>query len=104
MDEEVRAYFSKRHELSASEYIKHVVRIHHQITVIHPFPEGNGRTTRAFMNVQLIRAGLTPIYIKVEEKKEYILALEKADTTGCYDDLYEIIFKVLIRAHVELSI
>lgn len=104
VDEEVRAYFSKRHELSASEYIKHVVRIHHQITVIHPFPEGNGRTTRAFMNVQLIRAGLTPIYIKVEEKKEYILALEKADTTGCYDDLYEIIFKVLIRAHVELSI
>ena len=29
----------------------------------------------------------------VEEKKEYILALEKADTTGCYDDLYEIIFR-----------
>lgn len=65
--------------------------------------EGNGRTTRAFMNVQLVRAGITPIYIKVEEKKNYIAALEKADTEKNYDDLYECIFKVMLRSHVELS-
>ena len=29
------------------------------------------------MNVQLVRAELTAIYIKVEEKKNYIAALEK---------------------------
>ena len=66
-------------------------------------PEGNGRTARAFMNVQLVRAGLTPFYIKVEEKKGYIAALEKADTEKNYADLYECIFKVIIRSHVELS-
>ena len=55
------------------------------------------------MNVQLVRAGLTPIYIKVEEKKNYIVALEKADTEKNYDDLYECIFKVMLRSHVELS-
>ena len=42
------------------------------------------------------------IYIKVEEKKNYIAALEKADTEKNYDDLYECIFKVMLRSHVEL--
>lgn len=103
VDSDLKSFFSDRANMKISDYIKHVVRTHHRITVIHPFPEGNGRTTRAFMNVQLVRAGLTPIYIKVEEKKNYIAALEKADTEKNYDDLYEIIFKVLIRSHVELS-
>ena len=66
-------------------------------------PEGNGRTARAFMNVQLVRAGLTPIYIKVEEKQRYVEALEKADIEKNYDDLYECIFRVMLRSHVELS-
>ena len=50
---------------------------------IHPFQEGNGRTTRAFMNVQLVRAELTPVYIKVEEKTNYIMDI----TTGTAVDL-----------------
>ena len=102
-DVEIKSFFGNKDSMKASDYIKHVVRTHHRITVIHPFPEGNGRTARAFMNVQLVRAGLTPIYIKVEEKKNYIVALEKADTEKNYDDLYECIFKVMLRSHVELS-
>lgn len=103
VDKEVKKFFSEKDSMKVSNYIKHVVRIHHRMTVIHPFTEGNGRTTRAFMNVQLVRAGMTPIYIKVEEKKNYIAALEKADTEKNYDDLYECIFKVMLRSHVELS-
>lgn len=102
VDADIKSFFDNKDSMKASEYIKHVVRTHHRITVIHPFPEGNGRTTRAFMNVQLVRVGLTPIYIKVEEKMNYIAALEKADTEKNYDDLYECIFKVMLRSHVEL--
>ena len=102
VDVEVKQFFENKANIKASDYIKHVIRVHHRITVIHPFPEGNGRTSRAFMNVQLVGAGLTPIYIKVEEKKNYIAALEKADTEKNYDDLYECIFKVMLRSHVEL--
>lgn len=103
VDTEIRSFFEDKDNMKISNYIKHVIRIHHRITVIHPFPEGNGRTARAFMNVQLVRAGLTPLYIKVEEKKNYIASLEKADTENNYDDLYECIFKVMLRSHVELS-
>lgn len=103
VDAEIQDYYSHRAEIPMSEYVKHVVRIHHWITKIHPFPEGNGRTSRAFMNVQLVRAGMLPIYIKVEEKKDYINALARADETGDYDELYEIVFRLILRSYVELN-
>ena len=102
VDEEVKDFFAKRKEIPVSDYLKHVVRMHHKITVIHPFPEGNGRTSRAFMNVQLVRSGITPIYIKVEDKKEYVAALSRADQTGDYDELYEIVFRLILRSYVDL--
>ena len=86
-----------------SEYIKHVVRIHHRITVIHPFPEGNGRTSRAYMNVQFVRAGITPIYIKVEDKKDYVRALSRADQFSDYSELNEMVFKLIIRSFIDLN-
>lgn len=103
LDLEIKNFFSNKRRFCFSEYIKHVARIHHRLTVIHPFPEGNGRTTRAFMNVQLVRAGISPLYIKVGEKKKYIKALEIADTRKDYEPLYEIIFKVILRCSAELS-
>lgn len=103
VDEKVQEYFTHRKEIRVSEYIKHLARVHHRLTSIHPFADGNGRTTRAFMNVQLIRAGLSPIYIKVEEKDAYIEALEMADTKKDYAWLYEVIYKIMIRSHVELN-
>lgn len=102
VDAEVKEFFSKKTKIPISEYLKHVIRTHHKITVIHPFPEGNGRTSRAFMNVQLVRAGITPIYIKVEDKKEYVSALSCADQCGDYEELYEIIFRLILKSHVDL--
>ncbi|MBO5535261.1 MAG: Fic family protein [Clostridia bacterium] len=103
VDAEVKDYFNRKSAIPMSEYIKHVARVHHRITVIHPFPEGNGRTSRAFMNVQLVRARILPIYIKVEDKSDYIDALARVDKQKDYDELYEIIFKLILRSFVDLN-
>lgn len=103
LDKDVREYHEHRSDISLSDYIKHVVRTHHRLTVIHTFSDGNGRTSRAFMNTQLVRAGLPPVYILVEDKPEYIKALARADKDGIFDDLYEMIFRILIRSHIILS-
>ena len=103
LDEVVTDTHQNRKDLSPSDYIKHVVRTHHKLTVIHAFADGNGRTSRAFMNTQLVRAGLPPVYILVEDKKDYVNALEYADKTGIYDDLYEMFFKIIIRSHIDLT-
>lgn len=103
IDKEINRYFSKKEYCPDSEFIKHIVRVHHQLTMIHPFVDGNGRTLRAFMNEELISAGLPPIYIKAEEKRNYIEALEIADTKKMYEPLYEVVFRNMIRTHVELN-
>ena len=53
-------------------------------------------------SVQLVRAGLCPVYIKVEQKKEYIQALAAADKEQNYDDLYEILFKIILQVHADI--
>ncbi|MBQ9018872.1 MAG: Fic family protein [Bacilli bacterium] len=45
---------------------------------IHPFPDGNGRTVRAFINKLLSDAGLPAIYIKSNERTEYHNAMNDA--------------------------
>lgn len=103
LDEDIKDMCEKRGEMPTSEFVKHVARVHHRITVIHPFPEGNGRTSRAFMNVQFVRAGLPPIYIKVEDKSAYLDALSLIDQTSIFDELYEIVLRMIIKSHVALN-
>ncbi len=103
LEEELKTLIAAQTQIPLSEYIQGVVRIHHKLTVIHPFPDGNGRTLRAFMNLMLVKAGISPLYIKTDDKDTYIRALSSADQTGDYSLLYELIFKVLLRSNMELT-
>lgn len=49
---------------------------HAEFVRIHPFVDGNGRTSRLIMNYQLMANGLLPISIKKESRLEYFNALE----------------------------
>ena len=89
--------------LSLSEYIERVIQIHHRMTVIHAFRDGNGRTTRAFANMMLLKRHVSPVFFKNQEKNEYKEALKIADTTGSYELLYERFFKSILNSFAELS-
>lgn len=45
-------------------------RLHFKLVRIHPFCDGNGRTSRLFLNFILMKLGHMPIY--VDNKEEYI--------------------------------
>lgn len=101
-DHDLQKLFPNRNQLSTSKYFEAAVKLHHRLTVIHPYADGNGRTLRAFLNMMLVRARITPLYIKVEEKNEYLDALEHADLTGDYTKLYIFLFQILLRRNAEL--
>lgn len=55
------------------------VYFHHELIRIHPFIDGNGRTTRIAKNWVLMYHLYPPIFIRDEqEKKEYIMTLSKS--------------------------
>ena len=53
---------------------------HAEFVRIHPFIDGNGRTSRLIMNYQLMKNEFLPINIKVEDRLEYYNLLDKYAT------------------------
>ncbi len=52
---------------------------HYKLVHIHPFVDGNGRTSRLLMNLILMRGGFPPAIVLNTERKKYYDRLKKAD-------------------------
>lgn len=55
---------------------------HAEFVRIHPFTDGNGRTSRMIMNYQLLSSGFLPVSIAKENRLEYFDALEAYAVNG----------------------
>ena len=55
---------------------------HAEFVRIHPFPDGNGRTSRLLMNYQLLAQGFAPVSIAKENRLDYYNALEAYAVDG----------------------
>ena len=55
---------------------------HAEFVRIHPFPDGNGRTSRLLMNYQLLAQGFAPVSIAKEDRLDYYNALEAYAVDG----------------------
>lgn len=55
---------------------------HAEFVRIHPFIDGNGRTSRLIMNYQLMINGFLPVSIAKENRLEYYNALEEYAVNG----------------------
>ena len=67
--------------------------VHERVVTIHPFIDGNGRTSRLLMNMILLKHGYVIANIKgdVESRMAYYNALEKAQTTLDKSDFFELV-------------
>ena len=76
-----------------SEYhpIIQAALLHGELVKIHPFVDGNGRTSRLLMNLVLMNNGYNPVIIKKESRLKYYEALDKAHTTGDYTDFVKLV-------------
>ncbi len=56
--------------------VERIARFHLEFEGIHPFIDGNGRTGRLILNLELIREGFPPINVKFADRKRYYDAFD----------------------------
>ncbi len=74
--------------------------MHERLVTIHPFIDGNGRTSRLVMNLILLKHGYVIANIKgdVKSRVNYYNALEKAQTSGKKKSFLSLVAEVELEA------
>ena len=76
---------------------EHPVKIasdaHYKLVSIHPWIDGNGRTSRLLMDLILIQHGYPPAIIKKEERKRYLSSIEEAQLGESLQKFYDLMIE-----------
>lgn len=70
-------------------------RAHADFVKIHPFTDGNGRTSRLLMNLELMKDGYPPVVLTVEKRLEYYEALDTVHMKQNYESFLDLIAEVV---------
>lgn len=71
--------------------VERAAHVHARFVGIHPFIDGNGRTSRLLMNLELLKNGYPPAVLPVERRLDYYTALDCAQVDNHFDDFVKLI-------------
>ena len=95
MENLIRWYQNEAQELHP---VERAGRVHADFVKIHPFVDGNGRTSRLLMNFELMKAGFPAAVLPVEKRLEYYDALDQAHTQNDYQPFLSLIIEVVVQS------
>lgn len=78
--------------------IERAARLHADLVVIHPFRDGNGRTSRLVMNLELMRSGFPTVIIPVEDRALYYENLDTVGTGTNYEPFVQQLLSLVERS------
>jgi len=78
---QMEALIAEYDEMKGRQHIiAAIAEFHMRFEEIHPFIDGNGRTGRLIINLELMKAGLLPVNIKFTDRQKYY---------ACFDDYFK---------------
>ena len=83
--------------------VEKVALFHLRFESIHPFIDGNGRTGRLLMNLQLIKEGLPAVNIKYTDRHSYYDAFDEYARTGSADAMTKLIGDAVVARLREMG-
>jgi Fic family protein len=78
--------------------VRRASELHTRFVEIHPFVDGNGRTGRLLMNLELMKAGYPPAVIRKEDRLGYYDALDEACVSRSFDSITDLIVEAVQRS------
>jgi Fic family protein len=84
--QEHMTHFIQWHQNNSQQLhpVERAARVHADFVNIHPFVDGNGRTARLLLNLELLQAGYPVVIIPVEERSAYYENLDAVAVRGDY--------------------
>lgn len=72
-------------------------KVHADFVGIHPFINGNGRTSRLLMNFKLLKAGYPPCVITVENRLTYYEVLDQWMAYGKTEAFIQLVSEAVLE-------
>jgi len=94
----------KRNDKTALHPVQIALKFNLDYITIHPFYDGNGRTSRILTNLILISYGYPPLYVKNNEKDSYYQYLGEIQGYGGSPDLFYSFMADLLHRSVQIML
>lgn len=88
---------SDKNRKATMHLVQRIALFHLEFEGIHPFIDGNGRTGRLLLNLELIRNGYPPINIKFTDRRRYYDAFDSFYRDGNTEDMTNLIAEYVNR-------